>query len=88
MHRTESLDLGVVIEGTMEQELDSGEKKIMHRGDVCVQRGTNHAWRNITENGGWARMMFVLLAAEKVTVGGKDLGENIPVGSGLVGKDD
>ncbi|KAF7954488.1 hypothetical protein EAE96_005609 [Botrytis aclada] len=65
MHKTVSLDYGVVLEGTIELELDSGEKKIMQRGDVCVQRATNHAWRNVTEGEGWARMMFVLTAVEK-----------------------
>lgn len=65
MHKTVSVDYGVVIEGTIELELDSGEKQIMHRGDVCVQRLTAHAWNNRTENNGWARMMFVLLGAEK-----------------------
>jgi quercetin dioxygenase-like cupin family protein len=57
MHRTESLDYGVVLEGSMELILDSGETKIMNRGDVCVQRATSHAWKNVSENGGWARML-------------------------------
>ncbi|ATZ53631.1 hypothetical protein BCIN_09g04390 [Botrytis cinerea B05.10] len=65
MHKTVSLDYGVVLEGTIELLLDSGEKKIMQRGDVCVQRATNHAWRNASEGDGWARMMFVLTAVEK-----------------------
>ncbi|KAI9642025.1 hypothetical protein NHQ30_009896 [Ciborinia camelliae] len=64
MHKTVSLDYGVVLEGSIQLELDSGEKRLMQRGDVCVQRATNHAWRNVTEGGGWARMMFVLTAAE------------------------
>ncbi|KAH7350615.1 hypothetical protein BKA65DRAFT_396569 [Rhexocercosporidium sp. MPI-PUGE-AT-0058] len=78
MHRTESIDYGVVLEGVMELILDSGEKKIMRRGDVCVQRGTMHAWKNVTENEGWARMLFTLVAAEKVVIGGQDLGEDLP----------
>ncbi|KAF7870334.1 hypothetical protein EAF04_004080 [Stromatinia cepivora] len=65
MHKTVSLDYGVVLEGTIELELDSGEKKIMRRGDLCVQRATNHLWRNVTEGEGWARMMFVLTAVER-----------------------
>lgn len=77
MHRTESLDYGVVLEGTVELALDSGEIRIMNRGDLCVQRATNHAWKNITENDGWARMMFVLVSSEKVVVGGKELGEEL-----------
>lgn len=64
MHKTVSLDYGVVLEGTIQLELDSGEKTIMQRGDICVQRATNHAWRNVTEGEGWARMIFVLTAAE------------------------
>ncbi|CZT13801.1 related to Cupin domain protein [Rhynchosporium agropyri] len=78
MHRTESIDYGVVLEGIMELILDSGQKKIMRRGDVCIQRGTMHAWRNVTENEGWARMLFTLVAAEKLVVGGQDLAENLP----------
>jgi quercetin dioxygenase-like cupin family protein len=77
MHRTESLDYGVVLEGTVELSLDSGETRIMKRGDMCVQRATNHAWKNVTENEGWARMMFVLVSSEKVVVGGKELGEEL-----------
>lgn len=44
----------------MECVLDSGEVQTLHRGDLCIQRATKHAWRNVTENNGWARMMFVL----------------------------
>ena len=76
MHRTQSLDYGVVLEGEMEMILDSGEKRIMGRGDLAVQRGTNHAWRN-TSDTQWARMFFVLQAAEKVMVDGKELGEDL-----------
>ncbi|KAL4790684.1 Alpha/Beta hydrolase protein [Aspergillus venezuelensis] len=76
MHRTVSLDYGVVLEGTVALELDSGEKRIMKRGDVAVQRGTNHAWRNLSESG-WARMLYVLLPAEKVVTGGRELGEEL-----------
>jgi len=77
MHRTESLDFGVVLEGTVELILDSGETRIMNRGDICVQRATSHAWRNVTKDNGWVRMMFVLLSSEKVVVDGKELGEDL-----------
>lgn len=72
MHRTQSLDYGIVLEGEIECVLDSGEVRLMKRGDVAIQRGTMHAWRN-TSSTEWARMIFVLLAAEKVKVGGKEL---------------
>lgn len=62
MHKTVSLDYGVVLEGPVELVLDSGETQMMYRGDVCVQRATNHAWRNPNDH--WARMMYVLVAAE------------------------
>lgn len=82
MHRTTSLDYGVVLEGLLECHLDSGEVKRMERGDVCVQRATNHAWKNVGE--GWARMMFVLLPSEAPVVGektlGTDLGDQMPEG--------
>ncbi|PWY90703.1 hypothetical protein BO70DRAFT_367957 [Aspergillus heteromorphus CBS 117.55] len=64
MHRTLSLDYGVVIEGEVELLLDSGERRRLGRGDVVVQRGTMHAWRNGEGEGhGWARMLYVLLPA-------------------------
>ncbi|KAL8749109.1 MAG: hypothetical protein Q9199_007891 [Rusavskia elegans] len=72
MHRTQSLDYGIVLEGEVECVLDSGEVRLMKRGDIAVQRGTMHAWRNASSTE-WARIIFVLLAAEKVNVGGKEL---------------
>ena len=80
MHRTASMDFGVVLEGEIELVLDSGETRRLKRGDVAVQRGTNHAWRNVSpEVGGvgqWARMLYVLEAAVPVCVGGKVLRED------------
>lgn len=59
MHRTQSLDYGVVIEGEVEMVLDDGVSTVMGRGDVAVQRGTSHGWRNVSKTE-WARMFFVL----------------------------
>ncbi|OJJ57120.1 hypothetical protein ASPSYDRAFT_33253 [Aspergillus sydowii CBS 593.65] len=75
MHRTISLDYGVVLEGEVELILDSGESRLLRRGDVAVQRGTNHAWRNVSERT-WARMLYVLQEAEEVVVDGVRLGED------------
>lgn len=58
MHRTETLDYGLVTEGEVWLVLD-GEEVHLKRGDIVVQRGTNHAWSNRTEN--MARMVFILL---------------------------
>jgi quercetin dioxygenase-like cupin family protein len=67
MHRTISCDFGVVLEGEVELILDSGETRLLQRGDVAVQRGTNHAWRN-TSKTEWVRMMYVLQAAEPIEI--------------------
>lgn len=47
MHRTTSLDYGIVLEGEVELILDSGERRAMKAGDIAVQRATMHAWRNM-----------------------------------------
>jgi quercetin dioxygenase-like cupin family protein len=74
MHRTMSLDYGVVMEGEVELILDSGEVRLMRRGDVAIQRGTSHAWRNASQTNS-ARMLYVLQEAAPLKVGGKQLEE-------------
>jgi mannose-6-phosphate isomerase-like protein (cupin superfamily) len=58
MHRTESIDYGVVIEGELTLVLDDSEVQLK-AGSVVVQRGTNHAWAN--RSGQPCRMLFVLV---------------------------
>ena len=58
MHRTESIDYGVVIDGEMTLVLDDSEV-LLKPGSVVVQRGTNHAWAN--RSGRPCRMLFVLV---------------------------
>ncbi|MDH6153410.1 MULTISPECIES: cupin domain-containing protein [Paraburkholderia] len=58
MHRTESIDYGVVIEGEMTLILDEGEVALAP-GSVVIQRGTNHAWANRSNR--VCRMLFVLI---------------------------
>lgn len=71
-HRALTIDYGIVIEGTFELSLDSGEKRIMRQGDVCIQRATAHQWKNITGNGTLpGRMLWVLLDCKEVIVEGK-----------------
>lgn len=67
MHRTVSLDYGVVIEGEVEIVLDSGETKLLKRGDITIQRGTMHAWRNASKDK-WARMLYVLQESQAITL--------------------
>ncbi|KAK5191644.1 hypothetical protein LTR96_004407 [Exophiala xenobiotica] len=64
MHRTQSVDFGVVLKGSIKLILDDGVETLMKEGDVCVQRATIHAWKNISgEN---CRMLFVLVPSEPV----------------------
>jgi mannose-6-phosphate isomerase-like protein (cupin superfamily) len=58
MHRTESIDYGVVIDGEMTLVLDDSEV-LLKPGSVVIQRGTNHAWAN--RSGRPCRMLFVLI---------------------------
>jgi len=61
MHRTKTLDYVVVIEGEVVLVLDDGER-VLGKGDVVVQRGTDHAWENRSD--AIARMAFFHIDAE------------------------
>lgn len=86
MHRTVSLDYGVVLEGEVELLLDSGEKRMLKRGDVAIQRGTMHAWRNPSKDS-WARMMYVLQPCKPLEVAGQILGEDLETIQGVRASD-
>ena len=58
MHRTETIDYGIVIEGEIFLMLDDSEVHL-RAGDVVVQRGTDHRWENRSES--VTRMAFVLV---------------------------
>lgn len=58
MHRTQSVDYALVLEGEITLVLDQ-EEVTMHTGDFLVERGTNHAWAN--RSGQPCRMLFVLI---------------------------
>jgi mannose-6-phosphate isomerase-like protein (cupin superfamily) len=46
MHTTDSIDYVLVVSGEVTLELDDGEQAVLRAGDVVVQNGTRHAWRN------------------------------------------
>jgi hypothetical protein len=58
MHRTETLDYAIVLEGEIYAVMDAGEA-LLRAGDVLIQRGTNHAWAN--RSSATARIAFVLI---------------------------
>ena len=58
MHRTKTVDYGIVLEGEITLVLDNDETTIQ-AGDVIIQNGTNHAWAN--RSGKSCRMAFILI---------------------------
>jgi quercetin dioxygenase-like cupin family protein len=66
MHRTESIDYVICLEGEIEMDMDNSTVK-MKSGDILIQRGTNHAWANRSSTR--ARLAFVLIDAKPLGVG-------------------
>lgn len=58
MHRTETLDYGIVLAGEITLVVDEAETTV-RAGDIVVQRGTNHAWAN--RSGENCRVAYVLI---------------------------
>lgn len=62
-HRTSTIDYGVVIEGEIWLDLGNGREQCLRKGDVVVQVGTRHAWRNRSNQP--AQLFFVLIGAQR-----------------------
>jgi quercetin dioxygenase-like cupin family protein len=58
VHRTQSVDYGIVLEGEVVLVLDEDETTL-RAGDVAIQRGTSHRWEN--RSGATAQMAFILI---------------------------
>jgi quercetin dioxygenase-like cupin family protein len=58
MHRTETIDYAVVLEGEITLVLDD-EDVVLKAGDVVIQRGNNHSWSNRSDK--MCRMLYVLI---------------------------
>lgn len=58
MHRTETVDYALVLEGEIVMVLDD-EEVPLRAGDVLIQRATNHSWVNRTDKP--ARIAFILI---------------------------
>ena len=61
MHRTETVDYGIVLEGEITLLMDEGEVTV-GAGDIVVQRGTNHGWANRSNKN--CRIAFILIDGE------------------------
>jgi mannose-6-phosphate isomerase-like protein (cupin superfamily) len=66
MHATDTLDYAVILKGTLSLHLDHGEVEV-GVGDVVVDRGVIHGWRN--KGPEVARMLVVTVDAKPVGQG-------------------
>ncbi|KAF9771646.1 hypothetical protein IL306_010702 [Fusarium sp. DS 682] len=74
LHRALTLGIGTVCEGEVELTLSEDRKvnRILRPGDVCINRGAMHRWRNTSKEKS-ARMLFVMLDVEPIFVNNKAL---------------
>jgi hypothetical protein len=63
MHTTDTLDYAIVIEGEIWLELDNGSQTKLGAGDVVIQQGARHAWRNKSD--ATVTMVFVFVGASR-----------------------
>jgi len=61
MHRTQTVDYGIVLEGELTLIMDVGET-VVRAGDIVIQRGTNHGWANRSNRN--CRIAFILIDGE------------------------
>lgn len=76
MHRTNSIDYGIVMKGEIELELEDGRKETIREGGIIIQRGTNHLWRNTSDQ--VTRIAFILIEAPAYRHNGEPLPEHKP----------
>ena len=63
MHKTDTVDYAIVLDGEVWLELDDGKATRLGKHDVVVQNGTRHAWRNRSDKP--VTMLFVLTGASR-----------------------
>lgn len=72
MHRTLTIDYAMVLSGELELELDSGSVVRLRKGEVIVQRGGAHLWRNPSADTP-CRIVICMIDAHPVTAGTRTL---------------
>ena len=60
MHRTKSVDYGIVLSGEIDMLLDDSEVHLK-AGDIVIQQATNHAWVN--RSNAFCKIAFILIDA-------------------------
>jgi quercetin dioxygenase-like cupin family protein len=73
MHRTQTVDYGIVLNGEVVLVLEDSET-VLRAGDVVVQRGTSHRWEN--RSAVTARVAFILIDGAFTTELRDALGED------------
>jgi quercetin dioxygenase-like cupin family protein len=58
-HATATIDVDIVIDGTVEMYLPDLPPVVLQPGDVLIQRGTNHLWRVVSDHS--LRMVTVMV---------------------------
>jgi len=86
MHRTVSIDYSICVLGSIDMELDGGERVNLKPGDHIIQRGTMHKWYNASKTEP-ARFVAVTLPCEPFEITGKMLEEEHLKGTGPVQSD-
>lgn len=64
MHVSDTVDYDIVLDGEITVEFDDGATVDLRRGDILIQHGTRHAWRNISDKP--ATLIFVLIGAHRM----------------------
>ena len=75
-HRTETMDLVVILSGEIDLECEGDEVAHLKAGDVVVQRGGLHTWMN--RGSVPCLMAGILIDAEPVTVNGEEKKTHFP----------
>jgi mannose-6-phosphate isomerase-like protein (cupin superfamily) len=65
MHTSDSIDFEYILSGEVWLELDDGKEVRLRAGDVVVQNGTRHAWRN--KNTEPCHLLFCLIGANRLS---------------------
>jgi quercetin dioxygenase-like cupin family protein len=63
MHKINTVDYAIVFDGAIWLEPDDAKTVHLRKGDVVVQNGTRHAWRN--KGSSPATMLFFLNGAKE-----------------------
>jgi quercetin dioxygenase-like cupin family protein len=76
MHRSSSIDYGIVMSGEIELELDDKIFKKVGIGGIIIQNGTIHKWRN-PSNDIICRIVFILTESKPFELNGIPLSDEM-----------